>query len=322
METKFIHSFIGIVVLIIQISFYNSTYLSVGINQLNNFIYLERLKDLTLQSYSEECSLSKGPNCYFAENQRSEIYEKNDNNKQIYSDTSNTIIDNEKEWMNLFIKSKEKGFLNSFYDLNDYITQYKNYILSNSDTSQIPQPLTLRLSLTFESYDDITIKQDIYAYPSKPIQFLTETIYIEIVGKLRLHYGEDLKIKDQIKYPTKTYGIIESNNLIIKLGGKKFICESFFLRIRDQKISTININGFSGNIKAFSMTREINPITEKNWIKIDLPASKIDRLVLPGGIDVDNFKFMIDTIQHYDIAVHFHTNYVRNVEELIKDSDI
>ena len=322
METKFIHSFIGIIVLIIQISFYNSTYLSVGINQLNNFIYLERLKDLTLQSYSEECSLSKGPNCYFAENQRSEIYEKNDNNKQIYSDSSNTIIDNEKEWMNLFIKSKEKGFLNSFYDLNDYITQYKNYILSNSDTSQIPQPLTLRLSLTFESYDDITIKQDIYAYPSKPIQFLTETIYIEIVGKLRLHYGEDLKIKDQIKYPTKTYGIIESNNLIIKLGGKKFICESFFLRIRDQKISTININGFSGNIKAFSMTREINPITEKNWIKIDLPASKIDRLVLPGGIDVDNFKFMIDTIQHYDIAVHFHTNYVRNVEELIKDSDI
>ena len=322
METKFIHSFIGLVVLIIQISFYNSTYLSVGINQLNNFIYLERLKDLTLQSYSEECSLSKGPNCYFAENQRSEIYEKNDNNKQIYSDTSNTIIDNEKEWMNLFIKSKEKGFLNSFYDLNDYITQYKNYILSNSDTSQIPQPLTLRLSLTFESYDDITIKQDIYAYPSKPIQFLTETIYIEIVGKLRLHYGEDLKIKDQIKYPTKTYGIIESNNLIIKLGGKKFICESFFLRIRDQKISTININGFSGNIKAFSMTREINPITEKSWIKIDLPASKIDRLVLPGGIDVDNFKFMIDTIQHYDIAVHFHTNYVRNVEELIKDSDI
>ena len=322
METKFIHSFIGIIVLIIQISFYNSTYLSVGINQLNNFIYLERLKDLTLQSYSEECSLSKGPNCYFAENQRSEIYEKNDNNKQIYSDSSNTIIDNEKEWMNLFIKSKEKGFLNSFYDLNDYITQYKNYILSNSDTSQIPQPLTLRLSLTFESYDDITIKQDIYAYPSKPIQFLTETIYIEIVGKLRLHYGEDLKIKDQIKYPTKTYGIIESNNLIIKLGGKKFICESFFLRIRDQKISTININGFSGNIKAFSMTREINPITEKSWIKIDLPASKIDRLVLPGGIDVDNFKFMIDTIQHYDIAVHFHTNYVRNVEELIKDSDI
>ena len=322
METKFIHSFIGLVVLIIQISFYNSTYLSVGINQLNNFIYLERLKDLTLQSYSEECSLSKGPNCYFAENQRSEIYEKNDNNKQIYSDNSNTIIDNEKEWMNLFIKSKEKGFLNSFYDLNDYITQYKNYILSNSDTSQIPQPLTLRLSLTFESYDDITIKQDIYAYPSKPIQFLTETIYIEIVGKLRLHYGEDLKIKDQIKYPTKTYGIIESNNLIIKLGGKKFICESFFLRIRDQKISTININGYSGNIKAFSMTREINPITEKNWIKIDLPASKIDRLVLPGGIDVDNFKFMIDTIQHYDIAVHFHTNYVRNVEELIKDSDI
>ena len=78
MEIKFIHSLIRLLILIIQINLNDSTYLSVGINQLNNFIYLERLKDLTLQSYSEECSLSKGPNCYFAENQRSEIYEKND----------------------------------------------------------------------------------------------------------------------------------------------------------------------------------------------------------------------------------------------------
>ena len=322
MEIKFIHSLIRLLILIIQINLNDSTYLSVGINQLNNFIYLERLKDLTLQSYSEECSLSKGPNCYFAENQRSEIFEKNDNNEQIYLDKSNTIIDNEKEWMNLFIKSKEVGFLNSFSDLSDYITQYKKYILSNSDTSQIPQPLTLRLSLTFESYDDITIKNDIYAYSSKPVQFLTETIYIEIIGKLRLHYGEDLKIKDQIRYPTKTFGIIESNNLIIKLGGKKFTCESFFLRIRDEKIFSVNISGYSGNIRAFSMTKEINPVTEKSWIKIDLPSSKIDRLVLPGGIDVDNFRFVIETIQQYDISVHFHANYVKNIKELITDEDI
>ena len=29
-----------------------------------------------------------------------------------------------------------------------------------------------------------TIKEDIYAYPSKPVQFLTETIYIEFIGIL------------------------------------------------------------------------------------------------------------------------------------------
>ena len=321
MGIKFLLSLLRILILIINITFHNSSYLPIGLNQLNNFIYLERLKDLALQSYSEECSLSKGPNCYFAENIRSEIYEKNDNNEQINSENID-IVDLKKEWMDLFIKSKKVGLLNTFYDLNDYITEYKDYISQSSDTSQIPQPLTLRLSLTFESYDDITIKEDIYAYASKPVQFLTETIFIEIIGKLRLTYGEDLKLKDQIKYPCKTYGIIESNNLIIKLGGKKFVCESFFLRIRDIKLRTINVNGFSGNIKAFSMTREINFMTEKNWLKIDLPSTKIDRLVLPGGIDVDNFRFVIETIQQYDVSVHFHANYVKNIEELISDSDI
>ena len=70
------------------------------------------------------------------------------------------------------------------------------------------------------------------------------------------------------------------------------------------------------------MTREINFMTEKNWLKIDLPSTKIDRLVLPGGIDVDNFRFVIETIQQYDVSVHFHANYVNNIEELINDSDI
>ena len=74
---------------------------------------------------------------------------------------------------------------------SEYINQYKDYISSNSDDSSILQPLTLKLSLTFESYDDITIKEDIYAYPSKPVHFMTETIYIEIIGKLRLHFGEN-----------------------------------------------------------------------------------------------------------------------------------
>ena len=104
----------------------------------------------------------------------------------------------EKEWMDLYIKSKKFGILNTFTDLNDYVSQYKDYISSSSDPSQIPQPLTLRLSLTFESYDDITIKGDIYAYPSKSVKFNTEYVYIEIFGKLRLHYGEDLKLKKQL----------------------------------------------------------------------------------------------------------------------------
>lgn len=322
MGINFQPSFIKILILIIFFSLHKSSYLPIGISQLNNFIHLERLMLFSLQSYSEVCSFSSGPNCYFAENIRSELYEQNINNKEENIIDDRIILDYEKEWIDLYIKSKKIGYVDSFNELNEYISNYKSYISSNSDSSQIPLPLTLRLSLTFESYDDTTIKEDIYAQPSKPVEFLTETIYIEIVGKLRLTYGEESKFKDQIKYPSKTYGIIESNNLIIKLGGKKFVCDSFFLRLRDEKLKVLNINGFSGNIKAFSMTRDINYMVDKSWIKIDLPSSKIDRLVLPGGIDVDNFRFVIETFQHLDISVHFHSKYTKNIQELIKDEDI
>ena len=331
MGNNLLHSFFVISILIINLSLHYSSFLPIGLNQLNNFVYLERLRDLTVQTYSQECSFSKGPNCYFAENIRSEIFEQknikeekadNNNNNDNNKDIDITIIDYKKEWMDLYSNSRKYGFLNSFTELSEYLTLYKNYVSSSSDTTQIPSPLTLRLSLTFESYDDMTKKGDMYAYASKPVQFLTETIYIEIMGKLRMHYGEDLNLKDQSKYPSKTFGIIESSNLTIKLGGKQFICESFFLRLRDIKIRNINVNGYLGNIKAFSMNRDINYMVDKSWIKIDLPSTKVDRIILPGGIDVDNFKFTIETIQHYDIAVHFHNNYVRKFEDLIKDDDI
>ena len=338
MEIKFHLSLLRILILIINNAIYDSSCLSVGIKKFKNFIYLEKLLDYTSQTYSQQCSFTKGPSCYFTENMRSIIYEQENNieeeidevnnnnikinNEQNKNNIDTTILDLDKDWMEFFINSKKIGLLNSITELTEYITQYKNYILSNSDESTTLQPLTLKLGLTFESYDDMTIKGDIYAYPSKPVHFITETIYIEIIGKLRMHYGEDLGLIDQTKYPTKTFGIIESNNLVIKLGGKQFICESFFLRLRDMSIKNIKVEGYLGNIKAFSMTREINPLIDKEWIKIDLPNTKIDRILLPGGIDIDNFKFKIETYQHYDISAHFHKRYEKYQEELINDNDI
>ena len=333
MGIKFPFSFLRISLLIINIAFHNSSFLPVGINQLNNFLYLEKLLTYTVQTYSGQCSLEKGPHCYFTDNMRRVLYEQENNIEEEIEEENNynkeqnkkndlQILDLKKDWMNFFIKSRKIGLFNSFSDLREYIHQYKEYVSSNSDDSSILQPLTLKLSLTFESYDEITIKEDTYAYPSKPVQFMTETIYIEIIGKLRLHFGEDLQLKDQSRYPTNTFGIIESNNLVIKLGGKQFICESFYFRLRDTNIKSLKVDGYLDNVKSFSMSRDINYMTDKDWIKIDLPSSKIDRIVLPGGIDVDNFKFKIETFQHYDIGVHFHKKYEKSKEKLINDNDI
>lgn len=322
---NFISFCFSLYLLILNIYLYNSSYLPSALNQFNHFLYLERLKDLTLQSYSKYCSLDKGPNCYFTENIISNKYEKEpDNNNEIFDNIKHdkTTLDYNKQWMDLYSQSLKVGYIASFTDLNDYIIQYKDYISSKTDSSQIPQPINLRLSLTFESYDEMTKKGDMYAYPSKPVQFLTETVYIEFVGKLRLSYGEESKDKELKGLPTKTFGIIESNNLVVKLGGKKFICEYFYIRLRDDKIKTINVEGYSGNIRAFAASTEVSFMNKNGWLKINLPGSKVDRIILPGGIDVDNFKFLIETTKQYDISVQFHTSYTKNIQELISDDEI
>lgn len=321
MENKKIFCiFISITLLIININGYISSFLPCGLNQLNNFIYLDRLKKYISQNYSKRCSMDNGPNCFFAEIKRSEIYE----NDQLNDDIKNSkeIIDIKKEWMDIFIKSKETDYLNGYNDINSYINEYKNYILSKNDSKQIPPSISLHLSLTFESYDELTKNGDIYAYPSKPVKFFTENIDIEIFGRLRLHYGEELNFKNVMKYPARTFGIIESTNLIIRLGRKLFICEFFFLRIRDIKIDKIKIEGFLENTKAFSLEKEKKSLNNKKWEKIILPHQQIDRIVIPGGLDVDNFSFIIDTKKQYDISVHFHANYKQRIKELVIDDDI
>ena len=313
--------FIRIILLFLNINKYISSYLPIGLTQLNYFIYLDRFKVFSFQKYNQKCSLNNGPNCYYIENKRIIKYEEENNQLKDIEQKSNEILDYKKEWKDIYTKSKELGYINSFNEINTYISDYKKYISSKNDSEQIPSPINLRLRLTFESYDDITIKGDIYAYPSKSVKFNTEYVYIEIFGKLRLHYGEDLKLKNQMRYPSKTFGIIESQNLTIRLGKKLFVCEYFFLRIRDENIYKINIEKYLENENIFIVQKDMN-YNKKNWIKITLPNKEIDSIIIPGGVDVDNFSFVMTTKKQYDIAVQFHANTKQRIKNLVEDSDI
>ena len=316
---KFLIIFIQITLFIININENISSYLPIGLNQFNNYIYSNRMKIFIVQNETKKCSLHNGPNCYYVENK---IMSNNDNGEN-NGNSNNKNLDYKKEWINIYSKSNELSFLNIYKEITTNTLKYKNYISPKNDTEQVPQPTNLYLSLTFESYDDITIKGDTYAYPSKTINFFTEMIYIEIIGKLRLQYGEDLQLKNQMRYPCKTFGIIESSNLNIKLGGKKFICEYFYLRSRNDNIYKVSIEGYFGNKKIFSVSKEINYANKKSWLKVTLPPnSEIDRLVLPGGIDVDNFKFVIPTLKQFDITAQFHANRNKRTKILVEDSDI
>ena len=310
----------------LNINEYISSFLPNGINQLNYFLYLDRLKQYSVQNFFKECSLSMGPNCYFTEDKRNFIYIKengefNDDNLD-FDFNLNEITDYKKQWMNFYDKSRKTNFFIKYDEMEEYLSKYKNNILSRNDSEQIPPSLNLRLGLTFESYDDITIKGDTYAYPSKPVKFNTEYIYIEIIGKLRLHYGEDLNLQNQMRFPCKTFGIIETPNLKIRLGGKIFICEYFFLRLRDENIKKVNIEGYLKNRKIYSVQKELDESNKKNWMKLPLQNKEIDTIVIPGGIDVDNFRFLITTNEHLYITVQFHANDKQRIKNLVEDSDI
>lgn len=314
--------FISLLILIINLKEYLSSYLSSGLKQLNNFIYSDRMKIFTIQNLSEKCSLSSGPNCYYTENLKNS---KNaDESIKLFEDTQNPVdySDFNKEWLDLFNKAKSSNYFQVYEEIESSLLEYKTNNLLKNDSQQVPPVFNLYLSLTFESYDDMTIKGDVYALPSKIIRFFTENVVLEIIGKLRMHYGDDLKLKNAMKYPTTTFGIIESPSLSIKLGGKTFICEYFFMRPRNEKIYRINIEGYLGKNKLFSVQKEVNNMNSKKWNKITLPDKKIDRLVLPGGIDIDNVRFVMETVRQYEITVQFHKNDNQKNEDLIDDSDI
>ena len=315
--------YITLLLLIINIQKHASIYLTSGINQLNNFIYLDRMKIYAIQNYSQICSIHLGPNCYFLEDKKITEYE-SDNNELNTEDTMSEInFDYRREWMETYMKAKMISYLNNYYEINSYLEEYKSNLIQRNDSNQIPPSISLQLSLTFESYDDITINGDIYAYPAKSVRFMTENILIEVFGKLRLHYGEELKIKKQTKYPTKTFGIVESSSVTIRLGGKRFICEHFFWRIRDGKKVNENIYGYFKQSKVYTIPiHSENYIDNKIWNKINLPQSKIDRIVLPNGIEVDNFKFVIETQNQYDITVQFHASKKEKIIKLVEDDDI
>ena len=313
--------FVRMLLLLLNVKKYISSFLPVGINQLNYFIYLDRLKENIFQNIFQKCSLSNGPNCYYMENIKSIKYEEDNSQLNDNEKKTNEVLDIKKEWMDIYIKAKKDNYIFTLNEINTYISEYKKYILSKNDSEQIPSPINLRLRLTFESYDDITIKGDIYAYPSKPVKFNTEYVYIEIFGKLRLHYGEDLKLKNQMRYPSKTFGIIESPNLTIRLGKKLFICEYLFVRIRDDNNNKIKIEGCLENERIFTVNKDMN-YNKNKWVKITLPNKEIDNIIIPGGVEVDNFSFVISTKKQYDITVHFHANNKKRIINLVEDNDI
>ena len=317
-------------ILLLYLKFSFLTFLPTGINQLNNFIYFQKLTYYNFQNTNNKCSFEDGPYCYFIEPLYIKLLEKE--NQTLKKDYI------EKDWISLINDLNIYNFQEKYDDLYNKI---QNYYLKNANKNDKDQKVPIqeyRVSITFDKYDSITINKDIYLDKISFLKFDNEIISLVIEGKIKLKYEKsNIVVKNIMDYPSKTYAIIESNRLVITLGGKNFKIISFFVRPKnlynnDEKYKVtiigsmsknINIDGYNGNKLVFSSNYKFSYTDEKYWNKIIFSNDVfINKLIIPGNFEIDNILLSVEGNYVYDIESLFFHDQKRKTINLINDNDI
>lgn len=294
-----------------------SIYIFSGIKTLNKFLYTTRFQNFKRQNDKNSCSFSDGPNCYFSENK--------------YIQNYNVIKDNNNindEWINFYNKSHKYEYSQILQYFNNYTKKYIEKNSNKIDKEQNSQGEVLKYLMTFDNYDEYTIKKDTYFDEKKSKIFFNKEIFIDIKGKLKLSYDKDeseiyLNVIDK-DYPSKTFGIIESDYISISFRGKVFVCNFFYIKAHNEKSKTKNIYfyGYVGNKIVYTYSYTDNKERKEKWLKVFFPvATPINRLLISGPYDIDNISFTFPNKKYDDSNLYLMYNH-KNIQTLVKDEDI
>ena len=319
---------IFIILFLFKITFLS--YLQNGINQLSNLIYLQRLSILSFQSYSNQCSLSEGPFCYYFEPFYIRLLE--NENETLKKDFI------EKNWISINFDYNEFSSYQDLYNgLEQKMTNYYQKNLNQIDKNQKVPIQEEQIDITFERYDSITIQNDIYLEKRTYLSSQSGKIPLIIDGIIKLKYDKsNLIVQNMMDYPSKTYALIESNRVSINLDGKKFRIISFYVRPRNRysdenhKVTIIGsmtkfimIEGYNDNKLVFSTNYQFSYFDEKQWTKIIIDNNIfINKLKLPGNLEIDNISLSVEGSKVYNIESIFYNDPKRKTMDLINDNDI
>ena len=306
------------------------SFLQNGINQLSSLIYLQRLSILSFQSYSNQCSFSEGPYCFYFE--PFYIRSLESENQTLKKDFT------EKKWISINYDYNEYSSYQDLY--NDLEKKMENFYQKNLDKIDKNQKVPIQeeqIGITFERYDSITINNDIYLEKRTYLSSPSGTIPLIIDGIIKLKYDKsNLIVQNMMDYPSKTYAIIESNRVSLSLDGKKFRIISFYVRPKNRysdgnhKVTIIGtmtkfimIEGFNDNKLVFSTNYQFSYFDEKQWTKIIIDNHIfINKLVLPGHLEMDNISLSVEGSKVYNIESLFYNDPNRKTIDLISDNDI
>ena len=266
----------------------NSIYIYSGIKTLNKFLYYSRYKEYNSQNKKNICSLNNGPNCYFIEGKYINTYDITKKNDKINN-----------EWIYFYNRTQNYEYNQILQYFENYTKNYIQKYSEKIDKEQNSQGEVFKYLMTFDTFDEYTIKKDTYFDQQLLINsFYDKDFILEIKGKLKLTYDKDeseyyLTVIDN-EYPSKTYGIIESNFITISFKGKPFICNFFYIKSHNKKNKSeqIYFYGYIGNKIVYSYSYNDNKERKEKWLKVFFPTSTlINTLIISGPYDIDNFSF-------------------------------
>ena len=257
----------------------NSTIIKEGYHFFDLFYYRDYYKALTKQKKSNQCSIENGPSCYYIKGKNEELI--SSELKKIYP-SKETFKRESPE--NILTKIKEATTLIQGKDPEEIKEEVYSF-----DT-----PYMVSLYLTFESYDEKTKDNDIYAPETIDNQYETGRLTLTISGKLRLSqknaekYESKLVVNLREEGPKKTYAYVESKEVIFKFSSKSSIN---YLYIKKNRYNLKNKNFYLyGYVNGHRhIISKVENVPSSRWIKVNGNGEMYDSIGLIRGFDYDNF---------------------------------
>ena len=257
----------------------NTKIISEGYHFFDIFYYRDFYQNIITQKKNNKCSIEDGPSCYY-------IKSKDEN--LISSELNSLYKDKElfKQETNEKIYSKIKAATKSI--------QGKDVKEIEEEIYSFDTPYMVSLYLTFESYDEKTKDNDIYAPETIDNQYETGRLTLTISGKLRLSqknaekYESKLVVNLREEGPKKTYAYVESKEVIFKFSSKSSIN---YLYIKKNRYNLKNKNFYLyGYVNGHRyIISKVENVPSSRWIKVNGNGEMYDSIGLIRGFDYDNF---------------------------------
>ena len=257
----------------------NTKIISEGYHFFDIFYYRDFYKNLITQKKDNKCSIEDGPSCYYIKGKEENLI--SSELRSLYPDKENFIKDSKE---NILSKIKESTKLIQGKDTKELEEEIYSF-----DT-----PYMVSLYLTFESYDEKTKYNDIYAPETIDNQYESGRLTLTISGKLRLtqknaeRYESKILVNLRDEGPKKTYAYAESKEVIFKFSSKSSI-NSLYIKKNKYNLKNKIFYLYGYNNGHRHVITKVENVPSSKWVKVNGNGEMYNYIGLIRGFDYDNF---------------------------------